>query len=178
MLLAQSCLTLSDPMDCSLPGSPVHWILQVSIRLWVTFPFPRGFFQSRDRTQVSRIAGGFFTIWATREAFSSLTSSQLLSFHHAALLPTLTQISTAYSLWLFVRILSNCWVIWIDNFWNLIFVWQLTNDFFLNFISFWLHWIFIDACRLSLPAASGSNSLVAVHGLLTAVASLVAENRF
>ena len=132
VLLAQSCLTLSDPMDCSLPGSAVHWILQVSIWVWVTFPWKFW------RTQVSRIAGGFFTIWATRETFSSLTSSQLLSFHHAALLPTLTQIPTAYSLWLFVRILSNCWVIRIDNFWNLIFVWQLTNDFFLNFISFWL----------------------------------------
>jgi len=172
VLLAQSCLTLSDPMDCSLPGSAVHWILQVSIWVWVTFPWKFW------RTQVSRIAGGFFTIWATRETFSSLTSSQLLSFHHAALLPTLTQIPTAYSLWLFVRILSNCWVIRIDNFWNLIFVWQLTNDFFLNFISFWLHWVFIAACRLSLPAASGSNSLAAVHGLLMAVASLVAENRF
>ena len=147
-------------MDCSSPGSPVHWIIQVSIWVWVTCPFPRGFFQPRDRTQVSRITGGFFTIWAIREAFSSLTSCQLLSFHHAALLPTLTQISPAYSSWLFVHILSNCWVIRIDNLWNLMFVWQLTNDFCLNFIYFWLHWVFIAACRLSLSAASGSNSLV------------------
>ena len=45
------------------------------------------------------------------------------------------------------------------------------------FISFWLHWVFIVAHRLSLVAASGGYSLVVVHGLLIAVASLVAEHR-
>ena len=35
----QSCLTLSDPMDCSLPGSSVHWILQARILEWVAMPF-------------------------------------------------------------------------------------------------------------------------------------------
>jgi len=46
--VAQSCLTLCDPTDC------------IEI------------FQPRDRSQVSRIAGGFFTIWATREAWGLL----------------------------------------------------------------------------------------------------------
>ena len=46
----------------------VHGILQARILEWVAFPFSRGSSQPRDRTQVSRIAGGFFTIWATREA--------------------------------------------------------------------------------------------------------------
>ena len=46
----------------------VHVILQARILEWVTFPFFRGSSQPRDRTQVSRIAGGFFTSWATREA--------------------------------------------------------------------------------------------------------------
>ena len=32
--VAQSCLTLSDPMDCSLPGSSVHWIFQARILEW------------------------------------------------------------------------------------------------------------------------------------------------
>ena len=49
---------LCFPMDCSLLGSSVHGIL----------PFSRGFFQPRGQTQVSCIAGEFFTIWATREA--------------------------------------------------------------------------------------------------------------
>ena len=46
----------------------VHGILQARILEWVTFPFSRRSSQTRDRTQVSRIAGGFFTSWATREA--------------------------------------------------------------------------------------------------------------
>ena len=45
------------------------------------------------------------------------------------------------------------------------------------FIYFWLCWVFFAACGLSLVAESGSCSLVAVHGLLIAVASLVAEHR-
>jgi len=63
----QWCLTLCNPMDCSLPGSPVHGIYQARILEWVAFPFSRGSSQPRDRTQVSCITGGFFTIWATRE---------------------------------------------------------------------------------------------------------------
>ena len=46
----------------------VHRILQARILEWVAFPFSRGFYQPRDRIQVSCIAGGFFTSWATREA--------------------------------------------------------------------------------------------------------------
>ena len=38
---------------------------------WVAFPFSRGSSQPRDQTQVSHIAGGFFTSWATREALES-----------------------------------------------------------------------------------------------------------
>ena len=53
---AQSCLTLCDPMDYT-----VHGILQDRTLQWVAFPFSRGFSQPRDRTQVSRIAGGLFT---------------------------------------------------------------------------------------------------------------------
>ena len=43
------------------------WAVEFS-RLSVAFPFSRGFFQPRDQIQVSRIAGRFFTSWATREA--------------------------------------------------------------------------------------------------------------
>ena len=59
----QSCQTLCDPMNCI-----VHGILQARILEWVAFPFSRGCSQPRDWTQVSHIAGGFFTSWATREA--------------------------------------------------------------------------------------------------------------
>ena len=64
----QSCLTLCDPMDCSPPGSSVHGILQARILEWVAISFSRGSSQARDQTQVSRIAGRRFNLWATREA--------------------------------------------------------------------------------------------------------------
>jgi len=66
--VAQSCLTLCNPMDCSLPGSSVYEILQARILEWVVVPFSGRSSQTRNQTQVSHIAGGFFTIWAIREA--------------------------------------------------------------------------------------------------------------
>ena len=45
---AQSCLTLCDPMDCSLPGSSVHGILQARILEWVAGSFSGGSSRSRD----------------------------------------------------------------------------------------------------------------------------------
>ena len=45
----------------------VHRILQARILKWVAFPFSRGPSQHMDQTQVSCIAGGFFTSWAIRE---------------------------------------------------------------------------------------------------------------
>ena len=67
MKVAQSCPTLCNLMDCSPPGSSVHGILQARILEWVAFPFSRGSSHPRDQTQVSCIADGFFTIWATRK---------------------------------------------------------------------------------------------------------------
>jgi len=49
-------------MDCSLPGSSVHRILQTGILEWVAMPFSRGSSQPRDQTWVSHIAGRFFTV--------------------------------------------------------------------------------------------------------------------
>ena len=45
-----------------------HGILQARLLEWVAFPFSRGSSQPRDQTQVSCIAGRFFTSWDTREA--------------------------------------------------------------------------------------------------------------
>ena len=66
VLVTQLCPTLCDPMDCSLPGSSVHGILQVRILEWVAIPFSRGSSRPRDQTWVSCIAGRFFTIWAPK----------------------------------------------------------------------------------------------------------------
>jgi len=65
--VAQSCPTLCDPMDCSLPGSSVHGIFQARVLEWVAISFSRESSRPKDRTRVSLIAGLRFTIWATRE---------------------------------------------------------------------------------------------------------------
>ena len=54
--VAQSSPTLCNPMDYT-----VHGILQARILAWVAIAFSKGSSQSRDQTQVSHIAGGFFT---------------------------------------------------------------------------------------------------------------------
>ena len=59
--------TLCNSMDCSPPGSSVRGILKAKILEWVTISSSRGSSQHRGQTQVSHIARGFFTIWATRE---------------------------------------------------------------------------------------------------------------
>ena len=92
--VAQSCPTLCNPWRISWMEEPgglrsrasrrvgldwsdaaaaaadytVHGIFQARILEWVAFPFSRGSSQPRDQTQVSRIAGRFFTSWAIREA--------------------------------------------------------------------------------------------------------------
>ena len=61
-LVAQSCPTLCDPMDCSPPGFSVHGISQARILEWIATSFSRGSSLPRDRTQVCHIAGRFFTV--------------------------------------------------------------------------------------------------------------------
>ena len=46
--VAQSCPTLCDPMDCSLPGSSLDGILQASVLEWVAISFSRGSSRPRD----------------------------------------------------------------------------------------------------------------------------------
>ena len=79
VLVAQSCPALWDPMDYSLPGSFFHGIIQARILEWVAILFSRGSPQPRDRTQVYRITGGFFTNWATREDQSLSNNSVLFA---------------------------------------------------------------------------------------------------
>ena len=59
--VTQLCLTLWNPMDCSLPGSSVHGISQARILEWVAISSSRGSSQPRDRTRVSCLAGRFLT---------------------------------------------------------------------------------------------------------------------
>ena len=63
VIVAQSCPTLCDAMDYTVPG-----ILQVRILEWVAVPFSRESAQPRGQTKVSHVAGGFLTSWAIRGA--------------------------------------------------------------------------------------------------------------
>ena len=80
--VAQSCLTLCNPMDCNLPGSSVHGIFQARVLEWVAISFSRGSSWPWDWTQVSHIAGRHFTLWATREA--KISGSFILTVHKLA----------------------------------------------------------------------------------------------
>ena len=71
-LVTQSCLTLCNRMDCSLLGSFAHEILQARILLgyfykytWILLP---GIVPTWGSTPGLLTAGGFFAVWATREA--------------------------------------------------------------------------------------------------------------
>ena len=69
---------LSDPMDCSPPGSSIHEIFQAGILEWVAISFSSGSSWPRDWTWVSHIAGRLFTVWATGKSCSlSMKSSYL-----------------------------------------------------------------------------------------------------
>ena len=64
--VAQSCLTLLDPVDCSPPGSSVHGILQARTLEWVAISFSRGIFPTQgSNPDLPHIAGRCFILWAT-----------------------------------------------------------------------------------------------------------------
>ena len=76
--VAQLCLTLCNPMGHRLPGSSIHGSFQARVLEWVAISFSMGSSWPRDGTQVSRIVGRRFTVWATREVLGleeSLISS-------------------------------------------------------------------------------------------------------
>ena len=67
------------------PWTVVHGNLQARILEWVAFPSSRGSSQPRDWTQVSRIAGGFFTSWVTRQAQCTVN---VLHLNHPKAIPS------------------------------------------------------------------------------------------
>ena len=92
-LVAQLCLTL---WDCSLPGSSVHGDSPGKNTGVGCYDLSRGSFQLTDWTQVSCIAGRFFTIWATRKP---RTHNSYIHFHSMA---------TLYKCSVFLIFLSRC----------------------------------------------------------------------
>ena len=66
--VAQSCPTLWDPIDCSLPGSSVHGVLLARILEWVAISYSKVSSWTRDQTCVSCIGRRILYHWTTREA--------------------------------------------------------------------------------------------------------------
>ena len=89
-------------MDCSLTGSSVHGIFQVRILEWGAISFSRGSSWPRDRTQVSRIAGRRFTIWATSEAHFKLNSESTV------LIQYIKKLGPEMGAWLFWSCFPRC----------------------------------------------------------------------
>ena len=102
----QLCLSLCKPMDWSLPGSSVHGILQARILEWVAISFSRGSSQTRDRIWVSHMAGGRFTIWATREALWMMFFLGCTAWHVDLPLPEIKPVPPI------VEMQSTMWIIW------------------------------------------------------------------
>ena len=72
VLVAQSCSTLCDHMDYSLPGSSAYGILQARILVCPSQGLSNSGIKPMYQTQVSSFWGRFFTIWATRKAQMSI----------------------------------------------------------------------------------------------------------
>ena len=66
LLVLNNCFQMT--VDYSLPVSSIHGILWARILEWVAMPSSRGSSRPRDQTQVSLIAGGFCTVWATKQS--------------------------------------------------------------------------------------------------------------
>ena len=65
--VAQSCPTLSDPMDCSLPGSAIHGIFQARVLEWGGIAFsnawPLDTEKDKERNSFLRVSGGNPHCW-------------------------------------------------------------------------------------------------------------------
>ena len=74
------CSTLCDPIDCSLPGSSVHWISQAKILEWFAISFSRASSPPRDWSYIPCIGRWILYYWATWEAPFTYSVCQQLSF--------------------------------------------------------------------------------------------------
>ena len=82
MLCHFSYPTLCNPVDCCLPGSSVHGVLQVRMLEYVVMPSSRGSSKPRDQAVSSMsiaLAGGFFTTRTTWEAHAAAAAKSLHS---------------------------------------------------------------------------------------------------
>ena len=112
--VAQSCLTLFDPMDCILPWeNPFHpWIFQARVLKWVAISFSRRSSRPRDWTQVSCIVGRCFTIWATREVLAQLYHLIIIIFFSEIITVKSGSLISHMSLLLWARLFGKHFLGW------------------------------------------------------------------
>ena len=115
--VAQSCTTLCNSMDCSLPGVSVHVILQARILEWIVIPFSKESLQPRDQVKVSHIAGGFSNIHIYKDEYGWRCSFPFLI------------------LWLLQH--KHLYVSWLTNF--ILFILSLFFNSIINYYQFCLN---------------------------------------
>ena len=79
----QLCPTLCGPIDCSLPGSPVHGIFQARILEWVAMPSSRGFFPTQGSNLCFLHFKWILYCWVTREAPYFIHMNAKAHFHES-----------------------------------------------------------------------------------------------
>ena len=100
-----SCSVVSNSLrlhDWRPPGSSVHGILQARILEWVAIPFSRISSWSRDQTQISCVAGRFFSCLSYRKTMCWIVKEKLFVLRSTFLLETGGLSHSAHSLWILV----------------------------------------------------------------------------
>ena len=147
--VAQPCLTVCFPMDCSLPGSSVHGIFQARVLEWVAIYFSRGSSQPRDLTWVSHIVGRCFYC-LSYEGSTYFMVTEYICICMCVYIHTYLYLSIYISIYIFmlfyerfplISLLCSIYIqpiLWsfIFHFWNFCLVIFQINLLLLDFIMF------------------------------------------
>ena len=101
MLCAQSCPTLCNPLDCSLPGPSIHGISQARILEWVAISYPKGSSQPRDQTSIACISciGRRILYHCATWKASIITSASVFNISFIKVHAILFNVRTIFSFW-------------------------------------------------------------------------------
>ena len=129
-MFVQSCPTLCDPMDYSLPGSSVYGIFQARILEWVAISLSRGSSQSRDWTQVSCTAGRLYHL--SHQGSPRLFTLPITSFCEKVFILTQSKFKRIDSIVYHIGSPSSCVLDW-NKFMNILYYpWNLSECFYLR----------------------------------------------
>ena len=109
--VSQSCPTLCDPMDCSLPGSSIHGIFQARVLEWADTSFSRGSSQLRGGIWVSCVTDRCITLWVTKEAVPLLLPCNNSLYSYEIYYLTILKLM---DIWVLSSILL-LWICWCEH---------------------------------------------------------------